>query len=329
MKRILRSLLVAVIVFVLLLYVFYLNHRLTVYAVISGEVYRSAQLDKDALELAVRRKGIRSIINLRGTHPDREWYRDEIEASESLGVLHHDISLSSEGLPRRRSARELASLLQTSKKPLLVHCEAGVDRSGLASVIALLLKDTTTLEEAAEHVSIRYLVDSKNSTGKLFFKQYSDWLLMAKARHTKDQFLRWLDNEYVDSQGNLYYYIDKINEVIWQNGTKYNDGYSFTVDRKENDMLIVNGWLFDDKQGGPVSKVELLMDSKLVGAVRYRQARHDVANVFKNPDLVNTGWDFRESLSSFQDGCYDLALGIERLDGPRWVTPPEARVCVQ
>lgn len=329
MKKTIHLLALVVIVLVVVSYIIYLNHISTIYAVIPAEVYRSAQLDKDALESTVKSKGVRSIINLRGKHPDNEWYRDEIKVSKSLGVLHHDIGLSSEGLPRRRSVRALASLLLTENRPLLVHCKGGSDRAGLASIIALLIQDTMTLEEIAEHVSLRYLVVRPDSTGKMFYEQYSDWLLTNKTRHTREQFLSWLDNEYVDSQGNLYYYIDTINGVVWKNGKKYVDGYSFMVERKENDMLTVNGWLFDDKQGSPVSKVELLMDSKPVGNERYGQSRQDVAKVFDNSRLVNTGWSFRESLSNFQDGCYNLALGVERSDGSRWVTPPEARVCLQ
>jgi protein tyrosine/serine phosphatase len=329
MNKTLRLFVFVVIACVLLLYIYYLNHRLTIHTVIPAEVYRSAQLDRDALDSAVRSKGIRSIINLRGKHLEREWYRDEIYASKSLGLSHYDISLSSEGLPRRRSVRMLASLLQTSERPVLVHCEAGIDRSGLASVIALLSKDTTALDEAAEHVSMRYLVNNSNSTGKVFYKQYRDWLLISNTQHTRETFLKWLDVEYVDSNGNLYYYIDSINGVVWKNGTKFDDGYSFTVDRKKNDMLAITGWVFDDKRLSPVSKVEVLMDSEPLGNVQYGQSRPDVENAFHDSNLVNTGWSFRESLSRFQDGCYDLALGIERLDGSRWVTPPEARVCLQ
>jgi undecaprenyl-diphosphatase len=329
MKKTFSLLTLAIIAFAVLFYIVYLNHLRSVYAVIPAEVYRSAQLDRDAIESTVKSNGIRSIINLRGKHLDNKWYRDEVEVSKSLGVLHHDISLSSEGLPRKNSVRRLANLLQTAVRPVLVHCKAGADRAGLASIIALLIQGTMTLEEIAKHVSLRYLVVKDNSIGKLFFKQYSSWLLKNNIPHTREQFLKWLDEEYVDSQGNFYYYIDAINEVVWKNGTKYDDGFSFTVDREKNNFLTIGGWVFDDERKSPVRKVEVLLDSRPLANVRYGLSRYDVAKAFNNSRLAHTGWSLKESLSGFLDGCYDLALGIERLDGTRWVTPPEARVCLK
>lgn len=328
MKKTLTLLVLVIITFSTLSYLVYLKHINSVYDVIPGKVFRSAQLDKDAIESTVNGKGIRSIINLRGENPGNEWYRDEIEISESLGVLHHDLRFSSMGLPPRNSVKKLINLLQTAERPVLVHCKAGADRAGLASIIALLLHDTSGLDEIAKHVSMRYLALRPESTGKLFYKQYSDWLMMSKTRHTTKQFLKWLETEYVDDKGNLSYYIDKISGIAWKNGKKYTDGFSFIVDRKKTDMLTINGWLFDRKLGNLVKRIEILMNSKPVGNVQYGQSRPDVAKVF-NSSVLNTGWNFRKSLRGFRNGCYDLALGVERLDGSRWVTPPEARICLQ
>lgn len=328
MKKILKFLALGIVASAVLLGLAGFNHLNSVYDVIPDEVYRSAQLDRNGIESAIKDKGIRSIINLRGSKPHKEWYKDEKEVSEALGVTHHDLRFAAEGLPRRNQVRKLAELIQTTEKPVLIHCKAGADRAGLGSVIALLLQDESKLDDVAEHVSMRYMAFDPESTGKLFFEQYSDWFSSKEAQHTKEQFLSWLDDDYIDYQGNLYYYIDTINGTVWTQGTQYADGYSYTVDRDTTDMLTVNGWAFDDKQGTLVSKVDVLIDSKKVGEVQYGQPRPDVAQYFDDSSITNSGWSTSVSLSSLPEGCHDLAIGIERLDGSRWVSPPEARVCM-
>ncbi|RJE78490.1 dual specificity protein phosphatase family protein [Paracoccus sp. JM45] len=123
--------------------------------VLEGDAYRSAQPDKYDLISWVRQTGIRSVINLRGTHVGTPWYDAELAASGELGLAHYDFGMSaSKGLDRTEAAA-LIALLRKAPKPLLIHCKSGSDRTGLAS--ALYLADYGMGEDLAEsQISIRY-----------------------------------------------------------------------------------------------------------------------------------------------------------------------------
>lgn len=102
--------------------------------VIDGQVYRSAQPDADDLREYVEEHGIRTVLNLRDE--DRgAWYQEESQAAAMLGVRLVDYPISSGEKLSVEAAEQLALLMQTLPKPLLIHCEHGANRTGLASAI--------------------------------------------------------------------------------------------------------------------------------------------------------------------------------------------------
>jgi protein tyrosine/serine phosphatase len=104
------------------------------HTVIAGQLYRSAQPTSAQLERYVRDHGIETVINLRGENT-ADWYRQEIATSEKLGIKHIDFRMSaSQELDPERAA-ELVAVMKSAPKPILIHCQAGADRSGLASAL--------------------------------------------------------------------------------------------------------------------------------------------------------------------------------------------------
>ncbi|MFJ1292631.1 dual specificity protein phosphatase family protein [Paracoccus yeei] len=136
-------------------YLIHLQTSGNFHPIVEGEAYRSAQPDAENLRTWVNEKGIRSVINLRGTHHGTPWYDAEIAASDTLGLTHYYFGMSaSKGLDRAKAA-QLIALLRAAPKPVLIHCKSGSDRTGLAS--ALYLADRGRGEELAEdQISIRY-----------------------------------------------------------------------------------------------------------------------------------------------------------------------------
>lgn len=103
----------------------------------AGELYRSAQPDAAELSDYVQRYGIKTIINLRGARPGKGWYDAEVATSRKLGVEHIDFGMSDRKMLPVDRSMELIALMRDAPKPILIHCKAGADRTGLASVIYL------------------------------------------------------------------------------------------------------------------------------------------------------------------------------------------------
>ncbi len=105
------------------------------HTVIAGELYRSAQPSAAQIEDYAQTYGIRTIVNLRGASKDAPWYIDETSTAQRLGIRHIDFRMvASRGLTAEQ-ADQLVALLKDAPKPILIHCQGGADRTGLASVI--------------------------------------------------------------------------------------------------------------------------------------------------------------------------------------------------
>jgi protein tyrosine/serine phosphatase len=127
-----------------------------IHTVEEGILYRSGQLSGARLSDTIQTYGIRSVINLRGPNPDRGWYRDERAVSNALNIPHFDLPLSANREPEDARLQHLVRLLREAPKPVLVHCEAGSDRSGLASALYKLAVAGRPPEEAGKQLSLWY-----------------------------------------------------------------------------------------------------------------------------------------------------------------------------
>ncbi len=141
--------------------------------VIPDLVYRSTQLTAQDFRQVIETRHIKSILNLRGANQGEPWYDEELAVSQQMGVIHQDIALNSKELPPKKIITVLINQIRNLPKPLLIHCESGVDRSGFAADIALLLFTHSTLDDLEAQVSWRYFVFSKQSIGKQFLTSYN------------------------------------------------------------------------------------------------------------------------------------------------------------
>lgn len=121
-----------------------------------GRVYRSAQLSPEHLQRLIAEKHLRAVINLRG-HSDAPWYVAESTVTSAAGIQHIDISLSARMEPDSARLDSLRMLLRTTPTPFLVHCEAGADRSGLASALYALDELRQTPAQADRQLTWRDL----------------------------------------------------------------------------------------------------------------------------------------------------------------------------
>ncbi|POO57839.1 dual specificity protein phosphatase family protein [Agrobacterium rosae] len=102
--------------------------------VLPGELYRSGQPSGADVTKYAQQFGIKTIINLRN-EDRKDWYRDEKAAADASGVKLIDFPLSSSKELPQDQAEELVRLMKDAPKPILIHCEHGANRTGLASAI--------------------------------------------------------------------------------------------------------------------------------------------------------------------------------------------------
>ena len=126
------------------------------HVVVPGEVYRSAQPSADDILAAHRRHGIRTILNLRGAKPGRDWYENETTVARALGIRVVDFKMRANRALMRGETDRLVALLRELPKPILIHCKAGADRTGLAAALYLALDGKTGTDEAEWQLSARY-----------------------------------------------------------------------------------------------------------------------------------------------------------------------------
>ncbi|MBC6716571.1 tyrosine-protein phosphatase [Aurantimonas sp. DM33-3] len=116
-------------------YAGYLQLSGNVHTVENATVYRSGQLNATDLDALIDSTGIRSILNLRGAHPDASWYREEWNVARRRGIVYRSIAISAGSEPDVATMQEIEQAMADAPKPLLIHCMGGSDRTGLASAI--------------------------------------------------------------------------------------------------------------------------------------------------------------------------------------------------
>jgi predicted protein tyrosine phosphatase len=174
-----------------------------VHVVADGAVYRSAQLAPADLERVVRQHHIRTVINLCGHCDSEAWYTAESRATCRLDVCQEDIGFSASRLPSARDMRQLIEALDRCDYPILIHCHRGIDRTGMASAVALLLHTAMTPAEAREQLSLRYGHLSLGKLGHIdrFFDLYQKWLNQTGKSHSPDLFRQWVEHDYCPGNG--------------------------------------------------------------------------------------------------------------------------------
>lgn len=121
--------------------------------IVGGEAYRSGQLSPTQIESVHSRLGIASIINLRGENRGTDWYDAERATASRLGIEHLDFSMSARRELQTEDALRLIQMMRDAPKPVLIHCEGGADRTGLAAALYIAGLKNGTGEQAEWHLS--------------------------------------------------------------------------------------------------------------------------------------------------------------------------------
>jgi protein tyrosine/serine phosphatase len=121
-----------------------------------GDVVRTAQVGPEVTAQLVKAYRIETVLNLRGPNPGDDWFDGEVQAVEKAGARHVSLALSANEEPNERLLATLIDTLKTAKKPILIHCNWGSDRTGLAAALYGLTVKKMTADAAAGQLSFRY-----------------------------------------------------------------------------------------------------------------------------------------------------------------------------
>jgi len=112
---------------------------------VNDEIYRSAQPDEDEMSSMSTFECIKSVLNLRENHCDK----DEIG---KLKLTLYEIPLAA----GRVTEADLVRILRTVKyapKPILIHCRHGSDRTGVAVAACRIVFDYWTVDQAVSELT--------------------------------------------------------------------------------------------------------------------------------------------------------------------------------
>ncbi|HEU6442117.1 MAG TPA: tyrosine-protein phosphatase [Microvirga sp.] len=164
----------------------YLNkHRVT------DRLWRTAQPAPHQIE-ALRREGVRTIINLRGGHEHGSWQLQK-EACERLGINLVEFVIRSRGAPDRKVLLKAKDFFENIEYPAVMHCKSGADRAGFMAALYLILHEGRSVDEAQRQLHVRYGHFRFSKTGILdaFFDAYR------RDGEAKGMpFLTWLETVY-------------------------------------------------------------------------------------------------------------------------------------
>ncbi|MCR4663429.1 MAG: tyrosine-protein phosphatase [Endomicrobiaceae bacterium] len=136
-----------------------------------NQAYRSRQLDEKLLTYYINKYGIKTVINLRGAEPGKDWYDAEMKVCSDYGVTHYDLDMAMDREPSTEQIETLINFFKTAPKPVFIHCLGGSDRTGLAATLWKMVMDKQDKKKAAKHMMFYY---GHMPFGKA--KPLDDWL---------------------------------------------------------------------------------------------------------------------------------------------------------
>ncbi|HEY8253957.1 MAG TPA: hypothetical protein VIG39_04910 [Rhizomicrobium sp.] len=172
--------------------------------VVPGEAARAMQAWAGGVKTFLRRRGIKSIINLRGRNDDLSWWKKETAAAESIGVAHLDAMLDSRKLPTKAMLVTLIESFDAAPKPFLLKCSGGQDRTSFAAALYLIHRDGWTAMEKAKDQFARFPYLHFPKRHQRWLKHFPDFARTdsggaplaqwARDSYTPEKLKDWLDS---------------------------------------------------------------------------------------------------------------------------------------
>ena len=175
---------------------------------ISNNVYRSNQPFPWQIVADIKKRGIKTIINLRGVRDCSSYYLEK-ETCERNNIKLINFPVTSRDVPKAETILEAKELFKKIEYPIIMHCKSGADRAGLMSALYLILHENMSVEEAKNQLSLKYLHLKYAKTGILdaFFESYLE-------ENNNKAFLEWVKEDYNPKKVKASFKVKKISEIL-------------------------------------------------------------------------------------------------------------------
>ncbi|SLN47611.1 fused DSP-PTPase phosphatase/NAD kinase-like protein [Roseisalinus antarcticus] len=159
---------------------------------IAPGVWRSNQPSRARLKALRDGKGVRTILNLRGEDVFAHYLFLREDCAE-LGLKLVDVKLNATKAPVRERLVALLDAFESIERPFLMHCKSGADRTGLAAVLWMMLKEGQRLDEARRQLHWTHLHWRNSAAGIM-----DDILDLYEARNARAPIAidTWIRTEY-------------------------------------------------------------------------------------------------------------------------------------
>lgn len=114
-----------------------------------GEVYRSGRLTPEAMRDVVETHGVRTVVDLGAWEFGSPGDRRERQTVRALGASYERLPLFGDGRgDPNQYVRALEIMSDPDAQPVLVHCAAGSERTGVAVGLYRMIEQGWTMEQA-------------------------------------------------------------------------------------------------------------------------------------------------------------------------------------
>lgn len=168
-----------------------------------GRVYRSGRPGRDLPRL-VETYELASVLDLEGGPLGKDfgmdsWCIAEVRGAGGRKIDDFQFPLSFERRPLREELAALIAIFECCRYPLLIHCDTGSDRTGLAVGVYL-----TAIRGVHPEQALRDAFAPRFGHVPAFgaehldepFEEYADWLREHQLDHAPARFKSWLEEIY-------------------------------------------------------------------------------------------------------------------------------------
>ena len=131
-------------------YAGYLVMEHNFHVVMPGQVYRSSRMSPATLTATLEQHGIKSVLSLIGSS------LAESNAVRAANADYFDVSISDRHEVTDGEMAKILAVLRDAPRPVLIHCKAGADRTGLAAALYLYAIEGEPATVADDELTLRY-----------------------------------------------------------------------------------------------------------------------------------------------------------------------------